>query len=87
MLRAPDNPGCTVCDLTVEYGPYTDTEADAIVYGPVPDADNMIIIDRSGSMAGNKIDAAKNAVVLYVDSYDTGDRIGVTSYNDQSNIR
>ena len=83
VLRAPDNPGCTVCDLTVEYGPYTDTEADAIVYGPVPDADNMIIIDRSGSMAGNKIEAAKNAAVLYVDSYDTGDRIGVISYNDQ----
>ncbi|MEZ4683007.1 MAG: vWA domain-containing protein [Caldilineaceae bacterium] len=83
VLRAPESPGCTVCDMTVEYGPYSDTEEDAIVYGPVPDADNMIIIDRSGSMAGNKIEAAKNAAVLYVDSYDTGDRIGVTSYNDQ----
>ena len=83
VLRAPESPGCTVCDLTIEYGPYSDTEEDAIVYGPVPDADNMIIIDRSGSMLGNKIEAAKNAAVLYVDSYDTGDRIGVTSYNDQ----
>lgn len=83
VLRAPESPGCTTCDLTIAYGPYTDTEADAIVYGPVPDADNMIIIDRSGSMAGNKIEAAKNAAELYVDSYDTGDRIGVTSYNDQ----
>ncbi|MEM7534074.1 MAG: VWA domain-containing protein [Chloroflexota bacterium] len=82
VVRAPDSPGCTTCDLTVAYGPYTDTEADAIVYGDDPDTDNMIIIDRSGSMEGNKIEAAKNAAALYVDSYDVGDRIGVTSYND-----
>ncbi|MCB0189012.1 MAG: VWA domain-containing protein, partial [Caldilineaceae bacterium] len=84
-LRAPSDPGncTTLCDLSVDYAAYGDLKEDAILYGPKPDTDNMIIIDRSGSMAGNKIEAAKNAAVLYVDSYDTGDRIGVTSYNDQ----
>jgi hypothetical protein len=85
VLRAPDNPGCTVCDLKIEYGPYSDTEEDAIIYGAQPSIDNMIIIDRSGSMEGAKIEAAQGASVLYVDSYDTGDRIGVISYNDQPN--
>jgi hypothetical protein len=56
-----------------------------VVYGPQPDIDNMIIIDRSGSMLGAKIDAAKSAAKLYVDSYSTGDRIGVVSYNDAPN--
>lgn len=83
VLRAPASPGCTVCDLKIEYGPYSDTEVDAVVYGPQPSVDNMIVIDRSGSMLGAKIEAAKNAAVLYVDSYDTGDRLGVISYNDQ----
>jgi len=83
VLRAPASPGCTVCDLKIEYGPYSDSEAAAIVYGPQPSVDNMLVIDRSGSMAGAKIEAAKDAAVLYVDSYDVGDRLGVVSYNDQ----
>ncbi len=82
VLRAPASPGCTECDLTIEYGDYTDTEVDAVVYGPQPSVDNMVVIDRSGSMLGPKIEAAKGAANLYVDSYDAGDRIGVVSYND-----
>lgn len=82
VLRAPTSPGCTTCDLKVEYGSYSDSEADAVLYGPQPDVDNLIVIDRSGSMQGSKIEAAKDAARLYVDSYSTGDRIGVTSYND-----
>lgn len=82
VLRAPTSPGCTVCDLKIEYAGYSDTEEDAVQYGPVPDVDNLIVIDRSGSMAGTKIEAAKSAARLYVDAYSSGDRIGVTSYND-----
>ncbi|MEM7128623.1 MAG: VWA domain-containing protein [Chloroflexota bacterium] len=82
VLRAPDNPGCDPCDLTVSYGPYTDTETNAIDYGLVPSTDNIMVIDRSGSMEGAKIQAAQNAASLYVDAYDTGDRIGVVSFND-----
>lgn len=85
-VRAPTSPGCTVCDLTVAYSAYSDTKPDALVYGPVPDTDNMIIIDRSGSMLGAKIAAAQDAARLYVDSYSTGDRIGVVSYSDTTNL-
>ncbi len=85
VLRAPANPGCTECDLKIEYAGYSDTEATAVRYGPQPDVDNMIVIDRSGSMAGAKIDAAKGAAKLYVDAYSDGDRVGVVSYSDAAN--
>ncbi len=85
-LRAPANPGCTVCDLKVEYGAYSDLEPDAIVYGPKPDVDNMIVIDRSGSMLGAKFDIAREAAKVYVDSYSTGDRMGVLSFNEGQNL-
>jgi hypothetical protein len=86
-LRAPSNPGtCTVlCDLSVGYASYTALEEDAIIYGPKPDTDNMIIIDRSGSMLGEKIVAAQDAAKLYADSYSEGDRIGIISFNDTPN--
>lgn len=85
-VRAPSTPSCDPCDLTVAYADYTDTKADALDYGPVPDSDNMIVIDRSGSMAGAKIAAAKEAGNLYVDAYDVGDRVGVLSYNETTNL-
>ncbi|MCP4626230.1 MAG: VWA domain-containing protein, partial [bacterium] len=80
-LLAPAFPGCDPCDLTIDYAGYSDTKSDAIDYGPVPSIDNMIVIDRSSSMAGTKIEAAKDAGKLYVDSFNTGDRIGVIPYN------
>ncbi len=81
-LRAPANPGCTSCPLTVSYGGNSDTEPNAIVYGAPVSVDNMIVIDRSGSMEGAKIEAAKGAAKVYIDSYESGDRIGVVSFND-----
>jgi hypothetical protein len=80
-VRAPTDPGCTTCPLTVAYTVYTDTEPSAIEYGPKPDTDNMIVIDRSGSMIGAKIVAAQDAAKLYVDSYSDGDKVGVISFN------
>ena len=58
------------------------TPPNAIVYGAPVSVDNMIVIDRSGSMAGAKIEAAKGAAKVYIDSYESGDRIGVVSFND-----
>ena len=84
VVRAPSDPGCTQCDLTVAYTEYSDTMPNAVVYGPQPSVDNMLIIDRSGSMLGGKIAAAKSAAKVYIDSYDTGDRMGIISYNDQT---
>lgn len=80
-VRAPSNPGCTdFCDLSVAYAAYSDLKEDAIFYGPKPDTDNMIIIDRSGSMVGEKFTAAQDAAKLYADSYSEGDRIGIISF-------
>lgn len=81
VLRAPPNPGCTSCPLTIQYAGYSDTEADALLYGPQPGVDNQIIIDRSFSMNGPKFDAAKGQAKVYVDSYDPGDKIGIIAYN------
>jgi hypothetical protein len=39
VLRAPPNPGCTSCPLSVQYAGYSDTEADALLYGPQPGID------------------------------------------------
>jgi hypothetical protein len=82
VIRAPSDPGCTTCALKIDYTSYSDTEADAVIYGPQPDVDNMIIIDRSGSMEGDKFTSAQGAAKLYVDSYSSGDRIGVVSFAD-----
>jgi hypothetical protein len=85
-MRAPASPGCAPddrCNVSVEYSGLTDTEFNALTYGGAnQDADNMIVIDRSGSMAGAKIAAAKEAAKVYIDAYDVGDRIGILSYND-----
>lgn len=50
VSRGAADPGCTQCELKIQYAAYQDTEPKAVVYGPQPSADNMIIIDRSGSM-------------------------------------
>lgn len=48
--------------------------------------DLCLSIDRSGSMAGDKISAAKNAASQVVRLMNTGDRIGVTSYSSTSSV-
>ncbi|RIK41950.1 MAG: hypothetical protein DCC57_18630, partial [Chloroflexi bacterium] len=77
-----DSPGAY--DLTVNYDNSTvlsATRTSAVDYTPRTDADNVLIIDRSGSMLGPKLDAAKNAARLYVDSWRVGDKVGVVSFN------
>ena len=60
----------------------TGTQAQAINYIPRTDADNVLVIDKSGSMGNfSKMDSAKQAGRLYVDSWRTGDKIAVESFN------
>jgi len=72
-------------DLTVSAvtssGTVTDTEIDAVSYAAANNVDVDLAIDRTGSMAGSKIDAAKNAAKQLVDFMQTGDMIGVVSFN------
>jgi len=58
----------------------TDTEVDAIKYSTGGNIDVMTVIDRSGSMSGSPIAAAKVASSLFVDLMSINDKIGVASY-------
>ena len=50
------------------------------VDAPGPGVDVVTVIDRSGSMAGEKITLAKNAAQMFVGLMKDGDKIGVASY-------
>ncbi len=44
--------------------------------------DILLVIDRSGSMEGDKIEQVKNAAVLFLDKMPTQNRVGLTIFND-----
>lgn len=55
---------------------------------PDPAAPNLhlnlaVVIDRSGSMSGQKIEYARQAAIHLVDSLQDGDRIAVVAYDDE----
>jgi Mg-chelatase subunit ChlD len=81
-------PGPSLYDLTVRYSTIlTGTQPQAIDYTPRTDADNVLVIDRSGSMADfGKMTSAQQASRLYIDSWRAGDKIGVESFSDSSTI-
>jgi hypothetical protein len=82
VLRAPSQAAAGQYDLTVRYSTIlTGTQALAVDYTPRNDADSVLLVDRSGSMSGDKLTAAKNAGRLYVDSWRVGDKIGLISFN------
>lgn len=75
--------------LTVDYqGDLTDTENFAVAYENVPlEFDNMLVIDRSGSMADHdKMAGAQDAALLYLDSWESNDQIGVVSYATEETV-
>ncbi len=84
LLRAPAQAAAGSYDLTVEYDDtLSDTNEDAVVYSMLIESDNLIVADRSGSMDDfDKLEAAQAAARLYVDSWETGDQIGLISYSD-----
>jgi Ca-activated chloride channel family protein len=45
--------------------------------------DILLVLDRSGSMEGDKIEQVKNAAVLFLDKMPTQNRVGLTIFNDQ----
>ena len=64
----------------------TDTETNAIKYSSGENIDMVIIIDRSGSMSGSKIQAAKDSACLFVDLMNINDMIGVVSYSSSASV-
>lgn len=51
--------------------------------GPRPPAAVQIVLDRSGSMAGERLDAAKDAIVALADRLDPTDSFGVVAFDDE----
>lgn len=84
LVRAPSQTTDGLKDLVVDWnGTLTATQSSAVDYKAKVDADNVLTIDRSGSMddfGGVKLAAAKQAANLYVDSWRAGDGIGVVSF-------
>ncbi len=51
--------------------------------GPRAPAAVQIVLDRSGSMDGERLDAAKDAIVALVDRLDPADSLGVVAFDDE----
>jgi hypothetical protein len=83
VIQAPTQTVNMTYDLVANWSILSDTQTDAIDYTPQADADNVLVIDRSGSMntPASKIEDAKDAAKLYVDSWRDGDGVGVVSFN------
>jgi len=82
VVNPHTQPAADYYDLEVTLqGTQSDTETRAVYYLPKLRADQMLVIDRSGSMLDyDKIDAAKNAARAFVDHTNVGDMIGVVSF-------
>jgi Ca-activated chloride channel homolog len=51
-----------------------------------PPATVEVVLDRSGSMGGERLEAAKAALVRLVDRLDPGDRFGVVAFDDEVRV-
>ncbi len=54
--------------------------------GPRPAATVQIVLDRSGSMGGERLGAAKDALLALVDRLDPSDRFGVVAFDDEVQV-
>lgn len=87
VAQAPEkaSPDPDTYNLTVKLGAISTASKEASVVYAVKSIDQMLVIDKSGSMdypAGNtKIEAAKNAGMLFVDSARSSDYTGVVSFS------
>lgn len=83
VIQAVTQTASSAYDLIARYSTIlTGTQTQAVNYVPRTDADNVLVIDKSGSMGNfSKMDSAKKAARLYVDSWRPGDKIGVESFN------
>jgi hypothetical protein len=82
VIDPPTQPAADYYDLSISLsGSGTDTEQDAVFYLPKSPNDEVIVLDRSGSMlSDDKIAAAQNAASAFVDFLNDDDMIGVTSF-------
>ncbi|NOZ28107.1 MAG: VWA domain-containing protein [Chloroflexi bacterium] len=88
VVSPPTQSSADYYDLKVTLqGSQSDTETRAVYYLPKLRADQVLIIDRSGSMNDyDKIDAAKNAARAFIDHANVGDMIGVASFASSAGV-
>ncbi len=84
----PPQSAAGLYDLAVTVHGQSATQFGALRYAALSAnrADVMLILDRSGSMAGQPLVDARNAASLFVDLMNQGDAIGVGSYDDSSRL-
>ncbi len=91
LVQVPSIPGALVGslhDLTVELtaSGSSDTETNAVIFDLMP-ADQMLVLDRSGSMLDeDKLISAKAAANLLIQGANAGDQIGVVSFSDNATV-
>lgn len=87
VVRAPTQENDGAYDLEVSYGNVlSSTESSAVTYVPRDEADNVMVIDRSGSMGEGDnppLEAAQAAARLYTDSWHPGDTLGLITFDHQ----
>src|SRR4051794_37973328 len=57
-----------------------------VIGEPRPPAAVQVVLDRSGSMDGERLHAAKQALVRLVDRLDPADRLGVVAFDDEVRV-
>jgi hypothetical protein len=81
VVQAATQTAADYYNLRVQLGTQSDTETRAVFYLPRLRADQVLVMDRSGSMSDyDKLDAAKNAARAFIDHANIGDMIGVVSF-------
>jgi len=87
VVSAHTQPAADYYDLEVTLGAQTDKETRAVFYLPKLRADQVLVIDRSGSMLDyDKLEAAKNAARAFIDHSNIGDMIGVVSFESSAAV-
>jgi hypothetical protein len=87
VVTPPAQSAADYYDLEVTLGSQTDKEKRAVFYLPKLNADQVLVIDRSGSMSDDgKLEAAKNAARAFIDHSNVDDMIGVVSFDDIANV-
>jgi len=63
-----------------------DLSALTAIAGPRPPLNLAIVIDRSGSMAGERLDYAKSAAIGIVERLGSSDRVALVQYDDNAQV-
>ena len=64
-------------ELTAPDAPHADSRPPAAV---------QVVLDRSGSMDGERLDAAKRALIALIDRLDPSDRFGIVAFDNEVQV-